>query len=318
MAAAVHGDDDQTIESTRSTLAAMIRSAIIRYSIVLPKIKAANFFQPEDHVKNEHIKGSTFSSRTVGMAHTASIFGAGTVLFVLQERTLRKLEPETNGDFGRASPQAAAVAGGVGGLGYAVCATATHAWLGTETRKRQWWLDARSFFRRALPYTLPRDMGGFAVYFGVYAFSHKALLELFRGAAGSGVHAAAPSDPAPADGTDAAPMSSARQDFSLLSVSTSGELAGSLSAIATSGALSGLCTYMWRTPFDTMYKRSVGWRDENAPLWSFRRFLRSPRGVKAVVVGAATWSAYEVADASLRHFIGEHHVAPPEQQAHSR
>ena len=83
------------------------------------------------------------------------------------------------------------------------------------------------------------------------------------------------------------------------------ELAGALSTIAISGALSGLCTYMWRTPWDTLYKQAIGWRDPTAPLWSFDRFLRSPRGLKAVGVGALTWSAYEIADAGLRSLAAE-------------
>ena len=64
--------------------------------------------------------------------------------------------------------------------------------------------------------------------------------------------------------------------------------------------MAGLLSYLWRSPLDTLYKRAVGWRDANEPLWSLRRFLSSPRGGKAVAIGAVTWSIYEVADAGIR------------------
>ena len=314
----VSSADDERIDSTRSTLVGFARSAAIRYSIILPKIKAANFFQPEDHIKNENIsrsQKSLFGARFLGIAHTASIFGAGTVLFVLQEKALKRLEPETNGDFSRASPQVAAIAGGCGGFGYALCATLTHTWLGSQSRQRCWWLDSRSFLRRALPYTVPRDVGGFAVYFGVYAYSHRGLNDLLRARVQPSAPftpavmptppavSAAERTPAPKDrmSVDASDAPSQHAPISFLGATSTAELAAALATIALSGALSGLCTYLWRTPFDTMYKQSVGWRDESAPLWSLRRFLRSPRGAKAVAVGAATWSVYEVADASLRY-----------------
>ena len=60
-----------------------------------------------------------------------------------------------------------------------------------------------------------------------------------------------------------------------------------------------------------MYKQSVGWRGGDVPLWSWRRFLSSPRGLKAVAIGAATWSAYEFADATLRALAAlEPHATP--------
>ena len=68
--------------------------------------------------------------------------------------------------------------------------------------------------------------------------------------------------------------------------------------------MAGLLSYLWRSPLDTLYKRAVGWRDANEPLWSLRRFLSSPRGGKAVAIGAVTWSIYEVADAGIRALAG--------------
>jgi len=74
---------------------------------------------------------------------------------------------------------------------------------------------------------------------------------------------------------------------------------------ARSGGMAGLLSYLWRSPLDTLYKRAVGWRDANEPLWSVRRFLSSPRGGKAVTIGAITWSIYEVADAAIRALAGD-------------
>ena len=85
-----------------------------------------------------------------------------------------------------------------------------------------------------------------------------------------------------------------------LHTSSTRELARGVAVATASGGASGLLTYLWRSPFDTMYKQAVGWRAADEPLWSFRRFLTSPRGGKAIAIGAVTWSAYEVADAGIR------------------
>ena len=37
----------------------------------------------------------------------------------------------------------------------------------------------------------------------------------------------------------------------------------------------------------------MGWRRQNDRHLSFRRFLTSPRGAKAVLLGSATWTVYE-------------------------
>ena len=334
--------------SMRSTLVGLARSAAIRYSIMLPKLKAANFFQPEDHVSHKNMHSSLQGARLVGLTHTASIFGSGTLLFVVQERALRLLEPSSGGDFGSASALSSALAGGCGGAAYGLAATATHAWLGTGallTNLKKW-----SFLARALPYTLPRDMGGFALYFGVYNLSHQTLSEKLAPASASDaaapVAAAAPTAAA-GGAARAPPLPDAAADLEparapaagLLSASSPAELAGALTAIAVSGALSGLCTYIWRarpwpkrerprarrglgpdgltprmptcvawhagTPWDTLYKKAVGWRHAGAPLWSLDRFVRSPRGLKAVGIGALTWSAYELADAGLRYVAAD-------------
>ena len=144
----------------------------------MPKFKAVAFLQPEDHVKKSRISHDMHpSSRSgqlfVSVTHNGSIFAAGCVLFLGQEFALRRLEPKSRGEFSLASPLNTAISGGFGGILYSLIATATAAWIGTkgksllsspEKRVRSW-----AFLRAALPYTVLRDCGGFALYFGSYA-----------------------------------------------------------------------------------------------------------------------------------------------------
>jgi hypothetical protein len=80
----------------------------LRYSILLPKLKATAMFQPEDHVSQQHIQWpgnrGRMSQWALSGMHTGSIFFSGTLLFVAQERMLRYIEPSTHGEFARASP----------------------------------------------------------------------------------------------------------------------------------------------------------------------------------------------------------------------
>ena len=279
---AQHDGLDDPEGSLRSILVGFARSAAIRYSILLPKVKAANFFQPEDHVAKDRIHPSLSGIRLVGITHSASIFVSGTLLFLVQESVLKRIEPSSHGDFGRASPLASAAAGGAGGIAYGIGATWTHAWLGTGSLSLKKW----AFVLRALPFTLPRDAGGFALYFGIYSFVHRGLSSR-----------AIPSLQHPTAET------LEKSNSALLNAGTPTKLVSALTTIALSGACSGFGAYIWRTPWDTLYKRAMGWRDPDAPLWSFKRFLRSPRGLKAIGVGALTWSAYEVVDAGLRGLV---------------
>ena len=66
-------------------------------------------------------------------------------------------------------------------------------------------------------------------------------------------------------------------------------------SVLVSGGLSGLVAFLWRSPFDTLLKRAVGWRPADGPLFSREGLLRGPRGLKAICIGAATWGAYELA-----------------------
>ena len=317
------GEISEADATLRSTLVSMARTAAIRYSILLPKMKGHVFFQPEDHVGQEHIHKSLKQQpgRWVGLTHTAAIFGSGALLFFVQERVLHKLEPESEGDFGRATAFYSGISGCCGGLAYSLAATSTHAWMGTGEKSLLTSMRKRDFFLRASPYTLPRDMGGFGLYFGVYSAAHRFLSEQILPSFLSG-------DGASSSGSDkkkekaATPLPTATlsehttQALKRHSLNFDDGLTFDLllqiATIACSGAISGLFTYAWRTPWDTLYKKSVGWRDPDAPLWSMSRFLRSPRGLKALGVGAATWSAYEVADAGIRYLaaLSEDDVAP--------
>ena len=49
--------------------------------------------------------------------------------------------------------------------------------MGTGEKSLLTSMRKRDFFLRASPYTLPRDMGGFGLYFGVYSAAHRFLSE---------------------------------------------------------------------------------------------------------------------------------------------
>ena len=88
-------------------------------------------------MKNTNIHGSLQGARLVGLTHTASIFASGTLLFVVQERALRRLEPDSGGDFSSASPLASGLAGCCGGAAY-----------GLQARFREGSGEAQRGFRR--------------------------------------------------------------------------------------------------------------------------------------------------------------------------
>lgn len=186
------------------------------------------------------------------------------------------------------------------------------------------------FFRRAIPFTLLRDMGGFGVYFGSFSLaqSHIPLWvdRIFKPTGGGSPSTpmipvtTTPASPSAEDGGRALGECDASRDAAPSTMSTAtalsiplasslqqldvtappAEVARSVGSTAICGGVSGLATYMVRSPCDTLYKQAVGWRPGDTPLWSWRRFIASPRGLKAVGIGAATWSAYELADACLR------------------
>lgn len=314
-AAATSAEDNE-----RAVFAAAARTLAVRYTVLMPKFKAIAFLQPEDHVSTKRIRhdlhsGSRSGQLFVSIAHHASIFASGAALFLAQEFALKRIEPESKGDFSKATPLSTAISGGVGGALYSLCATSTAAYFGTSGKslilspeKR---LHSSAFLRAALPYTLPRDAGGFALYFGAYSLAQSTARQCLPaetsdaapsssgvGGVGSGVGGGGG-----ISGPHAATVESTTTKLHLLTNSP-GELLRGVAIAAASGGVAGLATYCWRSPLDTLYKRSVGWRAADAPLWSFSRFLSSPRGVKAVAIGAVTWSVYEVADACLRALAG--------------
>ena len=53
----------------------------------------------------------------------------------------------------------------------------------------------------------------------------------------------------------------------------------------------------------------AGWREPHTVLWSTRRFLSSPRGLKATAIGAVTFAGYEVVMMALSALSGHHESA---------
>eukprot|EP01050_Picozoa_sp_SAG11_P015054 SAG11_NODE_1916_length_4071_cov_3.418429_6_plen_145_part_00 len=54
-----------------------------------------------------------------------------------------------------------------------------------------------------------------------------------------------------------------------------------------------------------------GWRSADTPLWCLDRFITSPRGLRAIAVGAGTWAMYDGSMMALRryHFIANEQSA---------
>ena len=114
--------------------------------------------------------------------------------------------------------------------------------------------------------TVPRDCGGFALYFGTYTYLRTRLL--------APVPEQAAMVPAPA------PVESA--------VTVVTRVLPELLSALTAGSAAGMVTYLWRSPWDTLYKKHMGWRPVSAPLLSSSRFITSPRGLKAMAISGVT------------------------------
>ena len=255
-------------DTTGSVTAALARSILIRKLILLPKLKASALFQPEDHVTSTKIKAGakhatkTFAGRALGGAwlkalHYGGIFGSGTLLFVGQELALAKLTGRHD-DLDEAPPLQSGLAGAVGGALYGVTATPIANYLreGKATA---------GVLTRGLGWTLVRDTGGFALYFGIFTAIRGSLIQF--------------------EGADNEAIMEGRYAWT--------DIARRLCVSSLAGAGAATFSYTWRSPFDTMYKRSCGYRPPDTPLLSWDRFITSPRGMKAVLLGAATWAAYE-------------------------
>jgi hypothetical protein len=125
--------DDDTVGSLTAVLA---RSVLIRKLVLMPKMKAAMLFQPEDHVARERVKaqfGRTLfgganrrSARLTQLVHFGGIFGAGALLFLGQEVALSWLMSGSltqHVDVDTAPALKSGIAGSFGGLLYAATAT---------------------------------------------------------------------------------------------------------------------------------------------------------------------------------------------------
>ena len=115
-------------EEERAFILAAVRTLAVRYAILMPKFKAVAFLQPEDHISRDRIKHNLRKSSRSGQlflsaTHHASIFAAGSFLFLGQEYALRKLEPQSKGELSLASRRYTAISGAVGGGLYSLCAT---------------------------------------------------------------------------------------------------------------------------------------------------------------------------------------------------
>jgi hypothetical protein len=266
-----HEDDN-----VGSVTAALARSILIRKAILLPKLKAAALFQPEDHVRSSQIRAgailrtpnssgrATWARRHIGAVglqglHYGGIFASGTLLFVGQELALRYITGARGDiDLDAAPPLQSAVAGCFGGALYSLSATP----LANFLRAGQ---PTLATLVQGLHLTLLRDTVGFGLYFGTYTAVRGSL--------------------APYEGVSVDRITAGDYHAS--------DVARRLSLSSFSGAAAAASSYTWRSPFDTWYKISIGTRPHDTPLLSWSRFVTSPRGMKAIVLGSATWAAYE-------------------------
>ena len=247
-------------------VASLSRTMMIQKIVLLPKFKAAAFFQPEDHIRSSYVKRSSQEGRILpknqlAWVARAGIFSSGCLLFLGHDLGLHFLHRGEHMDIDHAPVSSSALGGGLGGLLYAACSTPIANYLAGEPLNAVY-----SGFR----YTFMRDVVGFGIYFGCYTWLRHIGHELFE----EGV-----------EGATAKGKANTSEVFANLPKSIA------LSAAAGGGA--GLATYIWRSPFDTQFKISRGWRHPDTPLISPRRFITSPRGIKAVAIGAATWGIYE-------------------------
>jgi len=269
--------DDDTVGSLTAVLA---RSVLIRKLVLMPKMKAAMLFQPEDHVARERVKaqfGRTLfgganrrSARLTQLVHFGGIFGAGALLFLGQEVALSWLMSGSltqHVDVDTAPALKSGIAGSFGGLLYAATATPLANYLRSE-RLLAHATTPRALARvlgRGMWYTVPRDVGGFGLYFGVYTATRHVL--------------------EPFEGPTFERMVSGQYEYV--------DVVRRLGCASASGAAAVIAAYCWRSPLDTLYKQSLSLRDKQARLLSAQRFRTSKRGMFVLGVGAMTWTAYE-------------------------
>lgn len=294
--------------------AAFARAYLIGKLVLLPKfkLKAAGMFQPEDHASrvSARLARTRFGRVGANVLNYGGIYVSGVLLFSTHTTVLRHLNhgadsvsedvPDAEAAASEHAPSSvvlsgaakSAVAGGAGGAMYALSSTPLVGLLragppSTTARETsaQW---AVRVVGRPLRYTLARDCGGFAFFFGTYSACRAGWAWRVE---------PTPPEPPPresahvhtavvAPAAEGAPASASMQE-------AAATLASNLASALVSGTAAGVATYLWRSPWDTLYKKHMGWRPADAPLLSPARFVTSPRGLKAVAISGATWTAYE-------------------------
>jgi hypothetical protein len=222
--------EDDTVGSLTAALA---RSALISKMVMMPKMKSVMMFQPEDHVSKAQVgrklnvvpKVLQFSGMRA-FQH-GSIFCSGCLMFVGHEVALSALhEHEHHANVDTAPALLSGIAGMFGGSLYALTATPLNNYVRGAS-----FCDTPALFK-GLAYTLPRDVGGFGLYFGVYTATKKTL-SVFETVEDENIIGG---------------------DY------TYPDLARRLGCASVAGATAAVSTYCWRSPVDTLYKRSIGAR----------------------------------------------------------
>ncbi|CAB9525130.1 expressed unknown protein [Seminavis robusta] len=278
------GDEcQQQQQATAASLsAAAVRSFLIGKILLIPKLKklkAAGMFQPEDHASRVSHRTLRFGRIPSNALNYGGIYGSGVLLFEGHAWALRKLQA-AEADEETAPAEQSALAGSFGGFLYSITATPVVSLLRMPPYANQSLLEwSKMAILKPLQYTIIRDCGGFALFFGTYTFLRSKFNEY---------HSSADSKHfcTPLEATDK--YLRAHDDSAMDALTNIG-------TALVSGAGAGVLTYLWRSPWDTLYKRSMGWRPVDAPLLSTARFLTSPRGLKAVVISGTTWAVYEAA-----------------------
>lgn len=313
----LNAQQQHDISNVASHSAATARALLLGKLMIAKKgkFKAARFFRPKDFVEEDiqflrkhpqlsaphHAETRTRIAKVVNFV---SIFGAGLLLFegyavalTWLETYGRKHPPTSSIDENTADARRSALAGSFGGLLYGLTATPMMSLLRTGgpydsayagpntptwTAYQKW---TREAIIRPLRYALPRDCGGFAIYFGTYTFLRNEfweseLIHTYFGLTLEGERSG--NDP-----------SKAGEEWALWQ-----QLGLTIGSALLAGSSAGVLTFFWRNPWDSLYKRQMGW--ENATThgtwWSSGvRFLRSPRGLQAVGISGITWAAYETA-----------------------
>ena len=271
--------NNSVLDVYTSTIASLGRTVLIQKLILLPKLKAAAFFQPEDSLKKDDIKllkGSrVLSPTTLQWIGRGGIFASGCLLFLGHDAALHILHKDKHFDIDNAPILSSFIAGAFGGSLYAAISTPI---LNIMRTKRS---GIRSLFA-GLKFTMTRDIGGFAIYFGSYTYLRHLGHTYFE---------------TTGNNLDYSDMELSRDNDHLQ------HLPRSIAISCFAGGGAGLATYIWRSPWDTLFKIRRGMRAQESALVSAKRFLNSPRGAKAVALGSVTWGLYEGTWAVLQQNI---------------